>query len=50
MEREFLGKVKDNTAVRVWSEKVQQEKGDSLVEGYTQALISSPCVVLESSL
>ncbi|MBA0701524.1 hypothetical protein Goari_026817 [Gossypium aridum] len=38
MEREFLGKVKDNTAVRVWSEKVQQEKGDSLVEGYTSEL------------
>ncbi|MFQ6651425.1 hypothetical protein Gotur_023765 [Gossypium turneri] len=38
MEREFLGKVEDNAAVRVWSEKVQQEKGDSLVEGYTSEL------------
>ncbi|MFQ6668188.1 hypothetical protein Gotur_033936 [Gossypium turneri] len=26
MEREFLDKVEDNAAVRVWSKKVQQEK------------------------
>ncbi|MBA0756080.1 hypothetical protein Gogos_021793 [Gossypium gossypioides] len=38
MEREFLGKVEDNATVRVWSEKVQQEKGDSLVEGYASEL------------
>ncbi|MBA0742951.1 hypothetical protein Gogos_005677 [Gossypium gossypioides] len=38
MEREFLGKVEDNAAVRVWSEKVQQEKGDSLTEGYVSEL------------
>ncbi|MBA0788347.1 hypothetical protein Gotri_025965 [Gossypium trilobum] len=38
MEREFLGKVEDNAAVRVWSKKVQQEKGDSLVEGYVSEL------------
>ncbi|MBA0753573.1 hypothetical protein Gogos_020963 [Gossypium gossypioides] len=38
MEREFLGKVEDNAAVRVWSEKVQQEKGDSLMEGYVSEL------------
>ncbi|MBA0756295.1 hypothetical protein Gogos_020384 [Gossypium gossypioides] len=38
MEREFLGKVEDNVVVRVWSEKVQQEKGDSLVEGYVSEL------------
>ncbi|MBA0700373.1 hypothetical protein Goari_027016 [Gossypium aridum] len=50
MEMEFLGKVEDNAVVRVWSEKVQQEKGDSVVEGYIQALISSPYAVLESSL
>ncbi|MBA0867873.1 hypothetical protein Goshw_005354 [Gossypium schwendimanii] len=36
MEREFLNKVEDNMAVRVWSEKVQQEKGDSLMEGYVK--------------
>ncbi|MBA0881076.1 hypothetical protein Goshw_028501 [Gossypium schwendimanii] len=36
MEREFLGKVKDNAAVRVWFKKVQQEKGDSLMEGYVK--------------
>ncbi|MFQ6665818.1 hypothetical protein Gotur_032417 [Gossypium turneri] len=38
MERQFLGKVKDNAAVRVWFEKVQQAKGDSLVEGYASEL------------
>ncbi|MBA0853974.1 hypothetical protein Goshw_024556 [Gossypium schwendimanii] len=38
MEREFLGKVEDNAAVRVWSEKVQQEKGDSVAKGYTSEL------------
>ncbi|MBA0878741.1 hypothetical protein Goshw_016023 [Gossypium schwendimanii] len=38
MEREFLGKVEDNAAVRVWSEKVQQEKCDSLIEGYVSEL------------
>ncbi|MBA0818502.1 hypothetical protein Gohar_019755, partial [Gossypium harknessii] len=32
------GKVEDNAAVRVWSEKVQQEKGNSLVEGYASEL------------
>ncbi|MBA0730373.1 hypothetical protein Golax_022591 [Gossypium laxum] len=35
---EFLGKVEDNAAIRVWSKKVQQEKGDSLVEGYALEL------------
>ncbi|MFQ6654553.1 hypothetical protein Gotur_025487 [Gossypium turneri] len=38
IEREFLGKVEDNAAIRVWSEKVQQEKGDSLMEGYVSEL------------
>ncbi|MBA0754436.1 hypothetical protein Gogos_020709 [Gossypium gossypioides] len=38
MESEFLGKVEDNAAVRVWSEKVQQEKGDTLMEGYVSEL------------
>ncbi|MBA0702826.1 hypothetical protein Goari_026912 [Gossypium aridum] len=33
MEREFFGKMEDNAAVRVWSKKVQQEIGDSLVKG-----------------
>ncbi|MFQ6624447.1 hypothetical protein Gotur_004465 [Gossypium turneri] len=26
MEREFLSKVEDNAAIRVWSKKVQQKK------------------------
>ncbi|KAK5771732.1 hypothetical protein PVK06_047974 [Gossypium arboreum] len=40
MENEFLDKVKDNAAVRACSEKLQSEKGDSLVEGYTSGLWS----------
>ncbi|MBA0618083.1 hypothetical protein Godav_027476 [Gossypium davidsonii] len=38
MEREFLGKVEDNAAVRIWSKKEQQEKGDSLAKGYVSEL------------
>ncbi|MBA0754965.1 hypothetical protein Gogos_020457 [Gossypium gossypioides] len=34
MEKGFIDKVEDNTAVWIWSEKTQQEKGDSLTEGY----------------
>ncbi|MBA0819842.1 hypothetical protein Gohar_027841 [Gossypium harknessii] len=34
MEKEFLDKVKDSTAVQIWFEKTQQEKSDSLTEGY----------------
>ncbi|MBA0832398.1 hypothetical protein Goarm_016793 [Gossypium armourianum] len=33
MEKGFLDKVEDNAAVRIWSEKRQKEKGDSLSEG-----------------
>ncbi|MFQ6623488.1 hypothetical protein Gotur_004078 [Gossypium turneri] len=39
MEKRFLDKVKDNAAVRIWSEKIQQEKGDSLAEGNLRDLI-----------
>ncbi|KAG8487992.1 hypothetical protein CXB51_018405 [Gossypium anomalum] len=38
MENEFLNKVEDNAAVRAWLEKLQSEKGDSLIEGYTSEL------------
>ncbi|XP_052481169.1 uncharacterized protein LOC128035463 [Gossypium raimondii] len=38
MENGFLDKVEDNAAVRVWSEKTQSEKGDSLAGGYTSEL------------
>ncbi|XP_040957953.1 uncharacterized protein [Gossypium hirsutum] len=38
MERGFLDKVEDNTAVRIWSETTQREKGDSLAEGYESEL------------
>ncbi|MFQ6650322.1 hypothetical protein Gotur_022317 [Gossypium turneri] len=38
MEKGFLDKVEDNTAVRNWSERMQQEKSDSLAEGYVSEL------------
>ncbi|KAG8493580.1 hypothetical protein CXB51_011770 [Gossypium anomalum] len=38
MEKRFLDRVEDNAAVRVWSERTQQEKGDSLTEGYESEL------------
>ncbi|KAL1173727.1 hypothetical protein V6Z11_A05G431300 [Gossypium hirsutum] len=38
MENEFLSKVEDNAAVRVWSERLQSERGDSLAEGYVSEL------------
>ncbi|MBA0770901.1 hypothetical protein Gotri_019451 [Gossypium trilobum] len=56
MKRGFLDKVEDNTAVRIWSEKMQQEKCDSLAEGYVsehqggQALVSSSHSVLKSCI
>ncbi|MBA0880290.1 hypothetical protein Goshw_019919 [Gossypium schwendimanii] len=36
MEKGFLDKVEDNAAIRIWSEKTQQEKGDNLTEGTCQ--------------
>ncbi|MFQ6647586.1 hypothetical protein Gotur_021351 [Gossypium turneri] len=42
MEKGFLDKVEDNAAVRIWSKKIQQEKGDSLTEGYMSELWISP--------
>ncbi|KAG8490379.1 hypothetical protein CXB51_016048 [Gossypium anomalum] len=38
MGKGFLDRVEDNAAVRVWSEKTQREKGDSLAEGYESEL------------
>ncbi|MBA0775958.1 hypothetical protein Gotri_011040 [Gossypium trilobum] len=38
MEKGFLDKVEDNVVVRIWSVKTQQEKGDSLMEGYISEL------------
>ncbi|KAL1135851.1 hypothetical protein V6Z11_A12G201100, partial [Gossypium hirsutum] len=38
MEKGFLDRMEDNAAVRVWSERMQQEKGDSLTEGYESEL------------
>ncbi|MBA0654530.1 hypothetical protein Goklo_021517 [Gossypium klotzschianum] len=30
MEKGFLDKVEDNTVIRIWSKRTQQDKGDSL--------------------
>ncbi|MFQ6669908.1 hypothetical protein Gotur_034980 [Gossypium turneri] len=38
MESEFLDKVEDNAIIRIWSEKMQLKKGDSLTRGYTSEL------------
>ncbi|MBA0842605.1 hypothetical protein Goarm_002421 [Gossypium armourianum] len=38
MEKGFLDQVENNAAVWIWSEKTQQEKGDSLIEGYMSEL------------
>ncbi|KAL1102428.1 hypothetical protein V6Z11_D05G363600 [Gossypium hirsutum] len=38
MEKGFLDKVEDNAVVRTWSKKTQQEKGDSLADGYVSEL------------
>ncbi|MBA0840718.1 hypothetical protein Goarm_003278 [Gossypium armourianum] len=38
MEKGFLDKVEDNAAVQIWFEKLQQEKGDSLTDGYMSEL------------
>ncbi|MBA0881808.1 hypothetical protein Goshw_009276, partial [Gossypium schwendimanii] len=38
MENEFLDKVEDNAAVRIWAETTQQEKGESLTKGYVSKL------------
>ncbi|MBA0772311.1 hypothetical protein Gotri_007720 [Gossypium trilobum] len=39
MEKRFLDKLEDNAAIRIWSKKTQQEKGDSLTEGYMSELL-----------
>ncbi|MBA0677167.1 hypothetical protein Goari_018587 [Gossypium aridum] len=38
MEKGFLDKLEDNITVRIWSKKIQQEKDDSLTEGYVSEL------------
>ncbi|MBA0670606.1 hypothetical protein Goklo_029684 [Gossypium klotzschianum] len=44
MEKGFLDKVEDNAAVQTWSETTQQEKGDSLAEGYVSELWDFTCI------
>ncbi|MBA0678742.1 hypothetical protein Goari_020066 [Gossypium aridum] len=39
MKKGFLDKVEDNATLRIWSEQIQQEKGDSLTEGYMSELL-----------
>ncbi|MBA0703145.1 hypothetical protein Goari_027374 [Gossypium aridum] len=41
MKNRFLDKVEDNAAVRIWSEKMQLEKSDSLTKGYVSKLYVS---------
>ncbi|MBA0683656.1 hypothetical protein Goari_025294 [Gossypium aridum] len=36
MEKRFLDKVGDNAAIQIWSEKTQQDRGDSLMRGTCQ--------------
>ncbi|MFQ6653376.1 hypothetical protein Gotur_024806 [Gossypium turneri] len=43
MEEGFLDKVENNTAVRIWFEKTQQEMGDSLTGGYMSELWDFTC-------
>ncbi|MBA0770941.1 hypothetical protein Gotri_019485 [Gossypium trilobum] len=38
MKKGFLDKVEDNATLRIWFEKTQQEKGDSLIKGYMSEL------------
>ena len=38
MEKGFFDKVEDNAAIWIWAETTQQEKGDSLTEGYVSEL------------
>ncbi|KAK5770822.1 hypothetical protein PVK06_046977 [Gossypium arboreum] len=44
MESKFLNKVEDNAAVRMWSEKMQLEKGDNLAVGYISELCNFTCI------
>ncbi|MBA0577047.1 hypothetical protein Golob_025116 [Gossypium lobatum] len=36
--------MEDNAAIRIWSEKMQQEKGDSLTKGYMSELWNFTCI------
>ena len=38
MENEFLDKVEDNAAIRIWSEQTQLEKVNSLADGHVSEL------------
>ncbi|MBA0763760.1 hypothetical protein Gotri_013177 [Gossypium trilobum] len=44
MEKRFLNKVEDNAAVRIRSEKTQQEKGYSLMKRYMSELWDFTCI------
>ncbi|MBA0700633.1 hypothetical protein Goari_022391 [Gossypium aridum] len=44
MEKGFLDKVEDNATIRIWAEIMQQEKGDSLTEGYVLELWNFTCI------
>ncbi|MBA0805257.1 hypothetical protein Gohar_004786 [Gossypium harknessii] len=38
MEKGFHDKVEDNAVIQIWSNKTQEKKGDSLMEGYMSEL------------
>ncbi|MBA0849477.1 hypothetical protein Goshw_016571 [Gossypium schwendimanii] len=44
MEKGFLDKVEDNATVRTWSKTMQQQKGDSLADGYVSKLWDFTCI------
>ncbi|MFQ6663705.1 hypothetical protein Gotur_031121 [Gossypium turneri] len=46
MANEFLDKVEDNAIVRIWSEKVQLEKGDRLAKDYVSELWDYTRIIL----
>ncbi|MBA0725603.1 hypothetical protein Golax_022174 [Gossypium laxum] len=48
---ESAGSREDNAAIPIWSEKTQQEKGDSLTKGYMSELWDFTCIsVIQNNL
>ncbi|MBA0756168.1 hypothetical protein Gogos_021816, partial [Gossypium gossypioides] len=50
MEKGFLDKVEDNAAIQTWSDTTQQQKGDSLAEGYVSELWDFTCIGVDKHL
>ncbi|MBA0767109.1 hypothetical protein Gotri_016061 [Gossypium trilobum] len=49
MEKRFLDKVEDNATIQIWSEKKQQDKGDSLMEGTYSTITMGICLIYSMS-